>query len=258
MGVDTKRYVLAASCAVLLGVLLTACRSSGEPGRANSHAGLAPILLFSGTGTSAGDVAALERILTRERLAYSTVNSQQLNGMTEAQMGRSRLLIVPGGNFEQIGLNLTADTTANVRSAVRKGLHYLGICAGAFFAGDSPYNGLNLTSGRRFGFYALEAQGIRKAPVAIADAGGQTLDQYREDGPQLTGWGSVAARYPDETPAGVEGRFGEGLVILSGVHPEAPESWRGGMTFRTPARVDNDYAVALIRAALKGEELRHF
>jgi hypothetical protein len=55
------------------------------------------------------------------------------------------LLIVPGGSFEDIGNGLTATTTSNIRKAVRGGLNYLGICAGAFFAGNSPYNGLNLT-----------------------------------------------------------------------------------------------------------------
>jgi glutamine amidotransferase-like uncharacterized protein len=61
------------------------------------------------------------------------------------------------------------------------GMNYLGICAGAFFAGNSPYNRLNLTSGARFGFYAAEARGIRKAPVAVTAAGGTTLEQ-------LGGW----------------------------------------------------------------------
>ena len=135
-----------------------------------------------------------------------------------------------------IGNSLTSSTTANIRSAIQNGLNYLGICAGAFFAGNSPYNGLNLTSGSRFGFYAAEARGIRKAAVAITVAGGQTLDQYWEDGPQLTGWGAVVGKYPDGTPAIVEGTFGSGWVILTGVHPEAPASWRRGMDFRTPGQ----------------------
>jgi hypothetical protein len=48
------------------------------------------------------------------------------------------------------------------RNTVRGGLSYLGICAGAFFAGASPYNGLNLTSGVRFPFYALNVHCIRE------------------------------------------------------------------------------------------------
>lgn len=182
---------------------LAACRMPA-PGET------APILLFSGTGTSPGDVAALEAILSSERLSYTTAGSAALNRMSEAQIREYRLLIVPGGNFEHIGNGLSASTTANLRGAIQNGVNYFGICAGAFFAGNSPANGLNLTSGSRFGFYAAESRGIRKAAVAITDAGGQTLDQYWEDGPQLSGWGAVVGKYPDGTPAVVEGTFGKG------------------------------------------------
>ena len=178
--------------------------------------------------------------------------------MSESRIGSYRLLIVPGGNFEHIGNSLSASTTTNVRNAIQHGLNYFGICAGAFFAGNSPYNGLNLTSGSRFEFYAAEAKGIRKAAVPIVTADRKTLDLYWEDGPQLAGWGAAVAKYPDGTPAVVEGPFGEGWVILTGVHPEAPESWRRGMTFRTPVDVAQAYAAALIRAALDRESLPHY
>jgi glutamine amidotransferase-like uncharacterized protein len=258
MGAATARLVLTTVWVVLISTTFTACRAGGREATMPAHANDAPVLLFNGTGTSPGDVAALEKILSREQLNYSTVNSPQLNGMSESQIREYRLLIVPGGNFEHIGNSLTSRTTANIHNAVQKGLNYLGICAGAFFAGNSPYNGLNLTSGARFGFYAAEARGIRKAPVAITAAGGPTLDQYWEDGPQLMGWGAVVGKYPDGTPAIVEGTFGSGWMILTGVHPEAPASWRRGMEFRTPVNIDSGYAATLIRAALNRESLPHY
>jgi hypothetical protein len=98
--------------------------------------------------------------------------------------------------------------------------------------------------------YSAENHGIRKAAVGIAVVGAPTLEHYWEDGPQVTGWGSVVGKHPDGTPAIVEGTFGSGWVILSGVHPEAPERWRRGMSFNTPASVDNAYAAAMIQAAL--------
>ena len=217
----------------------------------------APILLFNGTGTSPNDVAAVETILNSNRLPYSTANSSQLGRMGESQIRRYRLLIVPGGNFIHIGTNLTSSATANIRNAVQNGLNYLGLCAGGFFAGNTGYNSLNLASGVRFGFYSAESRGIRKAAVAIAGAGTPTLDQYWEDGPEFTGWGAVIGKYPDGTPAIVEGSFGSGWVILSGVHPEAPANWRRGMTFHTPAGVDHAYAGTLIRAALNRTSLLH-
>jgi glutamine amidotransferase-like uncharacterized protein len=253
---DHAYQVLIVVALVLISTGFTACGVRGQMSKTSS--GDAPVLLFNGAGTSHGDVAAVETILNENHVNYSTVDSSELNEMGELQIRRHRLLIVPGGNFVEIGNRLTSNATRSIREAVRNGLNYLGICAGAFFAGDSPYNGLNLTSGVRFRFYAAEDRGIRKAAVAISSAGAATLDQYWEDGPQFTGWGAVAARYPDGTPAIVEGAFGSGWVILTGVHPEAPAGWRRGMTFRTPVESDHAYAGTLIRAALNGASLPHY
>jgi|SRR5271168_2824132 len=254
------RFLIAASL-VLVSSVLNACKSHGDRGSTSQTSGhIAPILLLNGTGTSPNDVAAVETILNSNQLGYATVSSSQLNEMGESQLGRYRLLIIPGGNFAEIGKSLTSNTTANIRNAVHNGLNYLGICAGGFLAGNfgSSHNSLNLTSGVKFSFYSAEGLGIRKAAVAISSAAAPTLDQYWEDGPQFTGWGDIVGKYPDGTPAIVEGTFGSGWVILSGVHAEAPGSWRLGMTFSTPASEDNAYAAALVRAGLNRVSLPHY
>lgn len=226
----------------LLSFIVAAC-SYAKPG-------VSDVLLFAGQGTSANDVAAIESLLRQSRVDYATATSRQMNALSVPELHAYRLLIVPGGNFEEIGNGLTAETTARVRAAVGEGLNYLGICAGAFFAGASPYNGLNLTSGVRFPFYRLENQGIRKARVLIKTSDGSPLEIYWEDGPQLTGWGKVIARYPDGTPAVAQGAFVKGWVVLAGVHAEAQEAWRAGMGFTTGAERSHAYAVSLIEAAL--------
>lgn len=246
------RRVLIAAALLFPAAAVVACGTRSLP--ADSSA----VLLFTGSGTSPNDAAALESILRELQVSYATANSRQLDAMSVHQLTSYRLLIVPGGNFEAMGKGLSAATTANVRQAVRTGLNYLGICAGAFLAGNSPYNGLDLTSGVRFAFHSLEAQGTRKAAVTIAIAGAEPHDEYWEDGPVLTGWGDVVARYPDGTPAIVQGPVGEGWVILTGTHPEAPESWRRGMTFATPAALSRRYAASLVDAALTRKELAHF
>jgi glutamine amidotransferase-like uncharacterized protein len=219
-----------------------------------------PVLLFTGAGTSTNDVSAIETILDNRHLNYATVNSSQLNGMAESQISGSRLLIVAGGNFVDMGNSLRASTAANIRNAVKGGLNYLGICAGGFLAGSLParYNSFNLSSGVQFGFYSSEKNRVRKAAVKITTADGRALDHYWEDGPQFTGWGEVIGKYPDGTPAIVEGPVGQGWVILSGVHAEAPASWRRGMAFDTPVSADTAYAATLIVAALNRETLSHY
>jgi hypothetical protein len=125
-------------------------------------------------------------------------------------------------------------------------------------AGKADCNSLNLTSGVKFDFYGVVNRGIHKAAVPITCVDAPVIEHYWEDGPQFTGWGMVVGKYPDGTPAIVEAAFGEGWVILCGVHPEAPASWRRNMTFSSTASAANDYAGILIGASLHGTRLRHF
>jgi glutamine amidotransferase-like uncharacterized protein len=236
----------------LVAIALAGCQ------RSRSESPGAPVLLFDGSGTSRNDVAAIESILAEGGIAYATASSSRLDEMTAGELGARRLLIVPGGNFVTMGNDLQPATAATVRRAVQNGLGYLGICAGAFMAGDSPFNGFNLTAGVRFRFYSDANRGIRKSAVSIARPGEPPLEQYWEDGPELSGWGEAVARYPDGTPAVVEGAVGRGWVILVGVHPEAPASWRRGMSFTTPLAADRAYAATLITAALQRTALPHF
>jgi glutamine amidotransferase-like uncharacterized protein len=247
---------------ILALIALTGCgeRSSHSPAvRGVDSGSVPPVLLFNGTGSSPNDVKAVEAVLDAVGVDYSTADSSQLNNLTESQLRKFRLLIVPGGNFIDMGSSLNSATTAKVRSAVENGLNYLGICAGAFLAGKYYENdGLNLTSGKKFHFYSAEEKGIRKAPVAITLADGPMLEHYWEDGPELSGWGDVVGKYPDGAPAIVEGSLGGGTIILSGVHPEAPENWRRGMTFATPTSDCHAYAGKLILAALNQTKLPAF
>ncbi len=216
-----------------------------------------PILLYAGEGTSSNDVKAVETILKARHFDYFKAGSSQLNAMSESQLTAYQLIIVPGGNYITIGNSLTPGATTNIHNAVQGGLNYLGICAGAILAGHASSNSFNLTSGVRFDFYADVNRGVHKSAVAITAVGTPTIEHYWEDGPQFTGWGAVVGKYPDGTPAIVEGLVGKGFVILCGTHPEAPESWRSGMTFTTPASAANDYAATLIEAALNGTLLPH-
>lgn len=217
------------------------------------------MLLYDGTGTSSTDVSAVEAILDTLSISYETADASQLEAMSEPEVAGYQLIIVPGGNSITIGENLTAAASSMIQGAVQSyGVHYLGICAGAFYGGYSVYNGVNLTGGVSFDFYADEYKGIDEEAVELSFPSGGPLDMYWQDGPQLSGWGSVVAKFPDGTPAIVEGKSGKGFVIFTGVHPEAPANWRDGMTFSTPLAVDLAYAGTVVQAALSGTALPHF
>jgi hypothetical protein len=221
--------------------------------------GAATVLIYNGSGTSSSDVAAVESVVSSLGLSYHTANSSQLNSMSESQLLAYKLFLMPGGNAISISGYLTKNTTANVHNAVSAGLNYLGICAGGFFGGSSAYhNYSNLTNGKWFNVYSNYGKGIGKEAISISFATGTKLDIYWQDGPDLSGWGSVIAKYPTGAPAMTEGYLGKGFVILSAVHPEAPASWRYGMSFYTPLDVDLAYAQKLVKSALNRTMLPHY
>ena len=216
------------------------------------------MLLYNGTGTSA-DVLAVEAVLGNLGIGYLTADETLLNAMTEPQLAGYKLIIIPGRKLDHHRRKSHCASYINIRGAVQHyGVHYLGLCAGAFFGGYSSYNGVDLTAGVSFDFYADEYKGIHEEPVEISFPSWRPLDVYWQDGPQLSGWGEVVAKFPDGTPAIVEGQSGDGFVIFTGVHPEAPESWRASMNFTTPASVDLAYAGTVIQSALTGSPLPHF
>jgi len=47
-------------------------------------------------------------------------------------------------------------------------------------------------------------------------------------------------------------------VVLLGTHPEAPDSWREGLSFSTSGTAARGHAVALITAALNSTPLQHY
>jgi hypothetical protein len=155
------------------------------------NASLPRVLLFNGTGTISSDVSAVEAILKNLDLSYATANSSEMDSMSETKLKSYKLLIVPGGNSITIGKNLSHTATTNIHNAVEAGLHYLGICAGGFFGGYSIYNGLNLTSGVWFNVYENYGRGTRKTAVEISSPNSGKLDQFWEDGPQFSPWGSI-------------------------------------------------------------------
>ena len=222
--------------------------------------GTPQVLLYVGNGTTSGSVSAVKTILGDLSLKYATANSSQLNSMTENGLRAYKLFLIPGGNAVTISKSLSNKTVTNIHNAISNGLHYLGICAGGFFAGHSGvYDYLDLTpTGVWFNFYADYFKGIHKEAVEIKSADGSVRDQYWQDGPQLNNWGSVVAKYPDGAPAVVEGKFGSGFAILCAVHPEATAAWRTGMKFTTSVAVDNAYAKTLVTNALNGTSMPHF
>lgn len=231
--------------------LLLSCRDS------NSVQAKASVLLLNVSGSSPNDVAAIASILQQMRLRYTIVNENELNQMNQSNIEQYELIVVPGGNYIEMGNALTERITINVRGAVGNGVSYLGICAGGLLAGKPACNCFDLAHGTRFEFYNLVIDSVHKAPVWIDIKGVGRQHHYWEDGPTFVGWGEATATYPDQSPAVTRGSFEKGLVTLCGFHPEAPQSWRKGMEFSTSTATANNYARQLIQEALSATTRIH-
>jgi glutamine amidotransferase-like uncharacterized protein len=217
-----------------------------------------PIILFNGSGTSPNDVEAIKKNLSSNHMDFVLINSAQLNELDTSQLRKYKLIIIPGGNFIDIGKSLTEETANNIQKAVYQGLNYLGICAGGFLAGNTRNNSFNIAKDVQFKFYSAENKGIKKTAIAITNADGSIIEHYWEDGPQFSGWGDVVSKYPDSTPATVQGSYGSGWVVLTGIHPEAPENWRKEFNFSTSTENSHKYATMLIKAAIEKKAMPHF
>lgn len=225
-----------------------------------AYAGAVPaptVLLYNGTGSSPTDVIAIKNILTAMNLKYDLVDSRALNAMTQTKLNNYKLIIFPGGNSIEMGNSLTKAATAAVKRAVTQGgVSYLGFCAGAFMAESSTlYNVFNL-AGTWFDFY--DANLIDMVWTTFPD--GSKRDLVYWEGPYLTTFGSVIAKFPNGESAIAESKVGKGFVLVSGVHPEAPEDWRYGMAHSDVDGVSADvtYAGTLIGAAYTKTMLPHF
>ncbi len=219
---------------LLLAILsLSACRSFQQSAKD-------VVLIYNGVGTSKNSVREIEKLIRQCGFECVTITSTQLDKMAKKELLEHPLIVFAGGNYIEMGNGLSSETTEKLRQAVAGGTNYLGICAGGLLAGNADCNSFNLTRGVKFGFYQSVNQNIHKDVVPIVDANSHSIEHYWEDGPQFSGWGDVVGKYPDETPAVVIGSFGEGCVVLCGVHPEAPASWCKNMPFsRHPMRPMN-------------------
>jgi hypothetical protein len=112
-------------CFALFALTLAGCDRPGGSAVPLTSGRVPPILLFNGTGTSPNDVAAIETLLEKSRISYSTASSAQLDEMGAARLRTYRLIIVPGGDFTRIGTGLGKDTAAKLRDAVQHGVSYL-------------------------------------------------------------------------------------------------------------------------------------
>jgi hypothetical protein len=227
-------------------------------------------LIFDGAGTSESDYQALAAILSSHGIGSTTVNSSQLAALSPAALAKYQLIIWPGGDSIAQNNSLDAATRERVREAVTvAGVSYAGFCAGAFIAvgpppatGGTPKWGLSIIDDDYVQAYSPNGPGAPLPVAAMVEIGfpdGTSRDLVWWDGPFLPQIPSgVIAKYPDHSPAMIEQEAGKGFVVLTGVHPEAPQAWRDEQKLVDMDGLDTDVAWKLIQAALTRTRLPAF
>lgn len=217
------------------------------------------VLLFAGSGTWSAEISALESILTSKGATYEKVSSAKLDSMSVDEIAKFGLLMFPGGSGGTQAGSLSSDTHARLRAAVQeRGVSYIGFCAGAFIAvapkpapGRDVSYGLGIVDGPILDYYYLENRGVSIAMTMESFADGTKRDLVWYGGPVTPKVaGGVIAKYPDGNPAISQMWSGNGFVILSAVHPAAPQSIRTSSGLNDSDGSDYEVAWKLIHAAL--------
>jgi hypothetical protein len=261
---------------VLLGLWSLAsvgCESSGD-GRAPVAARRPSVvrnfktdlLIFNGVATATGDPEAIAAIAEREGLSYDIVTSAEIDAMSVEGIAGYGSIVWPGGYAGQMSSSLSATGRDRIRRAVvERGVSFVGFCAGAFIAVSpgavdgqaGPDWGLALQDAKTLPYYHLEDEGTEYAMVKAQLADGTSRQLVWWGGPFLGEVnGGVLARYNDTgQPAITQDWAGNGLMLLSGPHPEAPTDWRAKLNLSDSDGLDQDIAAGLLHAAVRAEPL---
>jgi glutamine amidotransferase-like uncharacterized protein len=216
-------------------------------------------LIYQGTATATGGAEAIVSILKNAGYTYRVVTSSELNALSSEELKEFGTIIWPGGYAGQMSRSLTKDTRDRLSAAVRvDGVSFVGFCAGAFIAVSPDTDwGLSVIQSETLPYYHLEDEGVAYAMVELAGWDGPPLSRsvLWWGGPKLTGFtpDEVLAVYSDtQEPAITRNTLPSGAkVLLSGPHPEAPQSWRNQLNLSDRDGLDQDMALSLIQQALE-------
>jgi len=206
------------------------------------------IALYAGNGASEISIQAANSMFQWMGYTVSLLRGEDF----EKGLSHFRLLCFPGGDMYLYAQSITSDGKENIRSFVRSGGGYVGICGGAYFASERI-----IWQGAALPMVPLELLlGTAQGPIdAIATypnctmsrvnivSGLHPITQSCQDsewilycyGPMFIPsiHVDILARYEiGNQPAMLVFEYGRGRVFLIGLHPEIEEdSDRDGVTF---------------------------
>ena len=171
---------------------------------------------------------AIERLDPRYRVDF--IGPQESVDITPATLRRYALYVQPGGGQDiPAALESLGDArVAALRDYVAAGGRYLGLCMGAYLADANNLALIPEELDSEVGRPGFPITTIDDAAVAVRWAG-RDDNVFYQDGPYLPpsharGFATLAT-YANGDIAAARYAFGQGVVALSGPHPEADASW---------------------------------
>lgn len=188
-------------------------------------------MIFVYTGQGAYQAKDIENFLAAFDFDYKRINEGSLDDLS-----LPGILIVPGGEIKSFLPAWGEAGVGVIRKFVMQGGIYIGICSGAYIAGES-FNGVPGLS-----FFPGELTYTKHQEVIdVTDESGQAWQLIAENGPDLSGLPATRTvlRGADGKPQAIQIKFGKGDVYLFSSHPEGsvfyshlPQNFSGAKFFK--------------------------
>ena len=201
-------------------------------GRAGARAGSPGyVLIYAGPGTCDGCAEAVGAVADAAGLTVRYVSQP---ARVPRLLGGALAFVVPGtgDNIEAMRVAFNRTVGPALRTYLRSGGRYWGICGGAYLA-VRRYWATENDQVAALGIVPADAETYGAGSAARLERvrwNGSLRWLYFQSGPSFTLTRRppglrVLATYADGSIAALSYRYGNGRVILSGPHPEATQDW---------------------------------
>ncbi len=202
-------------------------------------------LVYNGIGAcQEGDCAgAAAKAARHAGFKVKFVSESQITPQTFANV---QLWVQPGGNAIELAQAISVPAQEEIKKFVYTGGSYLGLCAGGYFAAKEIDTGV-----KGLGFLEGEVDDLtdeKNGMVVLALWFNKFRYLYIEEAPFFNPVGPIEkpfAHYSNGKVAALETRFGQGRVVVTGPHPEAPTEWPEAFNVVDPDGNDFDLAIDL-------------
>ena len=180
-----------------------------------------PIALFA--DKEAVFFSDLARVFEAMDARFGRVEKSALAG---SKLSNYSALVIPGGYTLELLENLNERIRQSIRSFVQEGGGYVGVCMGAYLAGE-----LGLVRSKMIrvaGEYDIELEITNPQHPVMRGYTGSVKMNY-QNGPEMIVEGSEAdlANFPNGRAAIAVSSFGSGRVVIFSPHPERSRSnWK--------------------------------